>query len=107
MTDYRWTAAWLVGGLLLMPVVASAQNVTNPPGAAATPTAPPPQPVAPHAGAAGNADAATSAPPTAGRTAPGSDNGGQLAGPAVPGGRNHAPAEGTKPGSFSAPIDKN
>ena len=62
-------------------------------------------PVAPAAGAAGSSDAASSAAPT-GRGATRSDNGGQLASKAVPGGTNKAPAQGAKSGSCSAPISK-
>lgn len=64
-----------------------------------------PQAIAPHAGAPGQSEAAgSSAPP--GRTAAASDNGGALPSKSVPGGTNHAPDVGPKPGSFSKPIDK-
>ena len=63
------------------------------------------QAVAPAAGAAGTSDAAKSAA-AGSHGAPASDNGGQLASPNVPGGVNHAPAEGPKSESFSAPIKK-
>ncbi len=96
-------AAVLLGG---RPGPALAQNVTNAPPAAASPTTPQLQPVAPNAGAAGDSAAGASSVPPAGRRAPGSDNGGQLAGSDVPGGRNHAPAEAAPAQSFSAPIKK-
>ena len=62
-------------------------------------------PVAPNAGAAGQSETAKSASPS---TRPGvaSDNGGQLAGSAVPGGVNHAPVTGPNPSSFSGPVKK-
>ena len=62
--------------------------------------------VAPAAGTAGSSDVAQSSAPPAGHVAAGSDNGGQLASPNVPGGVNHAPNEGPKSESFSAPIKK-
>ena len=64
------------------------------------------QAVAPNAGAAGQSDAARSSATPTGRVAAGSDNGGNRASPAVPGGVNHAPNKGPAPGSFSAPITK-
>lgn len=64
------------------------------------------QTVAPNAGAAGQSDAARSSALPSGRVATGSDNGGNLASPAVPGGVNHAPNTGATPGSFSKPIAK-
>ena len=63
-------------------------------------------PVAPAAGAAGMSDAASSAAAGGRRAGVASDNGGQLASRAVPGGTNKAPVKGPKPGSFSAPIAK-
>ena len=64
------------------------------------------QTVAPAAGAAGTSEAARSSAPPSGHVAAGSDNGGQLAGPDVPGGTNHAPNVGVTPQPFSAPIKK-
>ncbi len=62
------------------------------------------QATAPAAGAAGTSDVAKSSAPPSGRAAAASDNGGQRAGTAVPGGTNHAPDVGKKPDSFSKPI---
>jgi hypothetical protein len=62
--------------------------------------------VAPNAGAAGQAGAATSAVPGGGGRAVRSANGGNLASGAVPGGVNHAPNKGPKNDSFSAPIKR-
>ena len=63
-------------------------------------------PVAPNAGAAGSSDVAKSAAPSTAKSGVASDNGGQLAGSAVPGGVNHAPVTGSTPQSFSAPAKK-
>ncbi len=63
-------------------------------------------PVAPAAGAAGGSDAASTATPGGRHAAVSSDNGGQLASRAVPGGTNKAPAKGAPSGSFSKPIVK-
>ena len=107
MRVFRAILAAAAIGAAAAPAPLRAQNVTNPPASAANPTAPPGQTVAPHAGASGDAAAGTTAAPPAANLAPGSDNGGQLAGQAVPGGTNHAPAATPKAGSFSAPIQKN
>lgn len=58
------------------------------------------------AGAAGTSAVAQSSAPPSGHAAAASDNGGNLPGAAVPGGVNHAPNQGGKPGSFSGPIKK-
>ena len=63
-------------------------------------------PVAPAAGAAGSSDTSASASSVGRRTTKPPANGGQLAGPAVPGGTNKAPTTTPKPSSFSAPIKK-
>ncbi len=63
-------------------------------------------PVAPNAGAAGSSDAGRSAASSTAKSGVASDNGGQLAGPAVPGGVNHAPVTGPTPPSFSGPVKK-
>jgi hypothetical protein len=92
------------GGVALMASGACfAQNVRNPNPA---PVTVPAQPVAPNAGAAGDAGSGTTSKAAQGKQGTGSDNGGQLAGSDVPGGRNHAPAEGAPAQSFSAPIKK-
>ena len=62
------------------------------------------QSVAPNAGAAGTSDSAASSAPSTGQGTTRSDNGGQLASKAVPGGTNKAPVTGRKPESFSKPI---
>ena len=84
-------------------------SVPSPNSAPAGAPQPPPntgQAVAPAAGAAGQSEAATTSATPAGHVAPASDNGGNLAGKDVPGGVNHAPAEGKPAQSFSAPIKK-
>lgn len=84
-------------------------EATSPLSAPARVPTPPPRrdtAVAPAAGAAGTSEVARSSALPQGHEAAASDNGGNMPGAAVPGGVNHAPNEGPKPGSFSGPIKK-
>ena len=90
----------VLASLWALPGLAQDYRNPNP-----TPSTVPATPVAPNAGASGDAAAGSTAAPSHGPVV-GSDNGGQLAGSDVPGGRNHAPTEGQPAQSFSGPIKK-